>query len=310
MAKVPYNKPALTYAAQLQQLKNRGLQVANDARALHLLENISYYRLSGYWYPMLALPKAAHVFKANSTFENAFHLYCFDRKFRQLVMSELEKIEVAIRAKMIYLLSHAYGPFWYQSVGLFRDPVRHATSIGKLTDEESRSDEEFMNAFRSKYSDPLPPSWMMFEISSFGALSNMYTNLNPGRTKRSVANYFGLDDGTFSSWIHSFTYIRNICAHHSRLWNRTLSISPQVPRAPIHSFLNNLHLPNPIPGSPPIQNNKSSYYLCSMIIYFLNTINPNHQFKVRLSALFAQYPMVDRFAMGFPGNWNAEPLWQ
>jgi len=310
MAKVPYNKPALTYAAQLQQLKNRGLQVANDARAFHLLENVSYFRLSGYWYPMLDMPKSAHLFKPNSTFDNAFYLYCFDRKFRQLVMSELEKIEVAIRAKVIYILSHAYGPFWFQDSNHFVNAGKHQTALLKLTEEVTRSDEEFMKSFRLKYSDPFPPSWMMFETSSFGGLSNMYSNLRTGRTKRFVASYFGLDDSTFSSWIHSFTYIRNICAHHSRLWNRTLSISPQVPRKPIQPFLNNLLLPNPITGAPPIQNNKSSYYLCSMIIYFLNTINPNHQFKTRLSDLFAQYPMVDRSAMGFPYNWAVEVLWQ
>jgi abortive infection bacteriophage resistance protein len=310
MAKAPYSKPALSYAGQLQQIKHRGLQVGNEARALHLLEYVSYFRLSGYWYPMLAIPKENHIFKPDSTFENAFELYCFDRKFRQLVMSELEKIEVGIRAKMIYILSHANGPFWFQNAKLFKDMGRHATSMAKLTHETSRSDEEFMKSFRLKYTDPFPPSWMMFETFSFGALSSMYTNLKPGRTKRSVAGYFGLNDTTFSSWIHSLTYIRNICAHHSRLWNRTLSISPQIPIGTARTFLNNLHLPNQIPGEPPVHNNKSSYFLCSMIIYLLNTVSPNHRFRTRLSDLFIQYPMVDRFAMGFPVNWANEFLWQ
>jgi abortive infection bacteriophage resistance protein len=110
MAKVPYSKPAIDHAAQIQQLKNRGLLITNDTKALHLLTVISYYRLSGYWYPMLDDPKTAHVFKPHSTLDNAFNLYCFDRDLRKMLMNELEKIEVAIRAKMIYELSHQHGP--------------------------------------------------------------------------------------------------------------------------------------------------------------------------------------------------------
>ena len=88
--RIPFVKPALTYQQQLEQLKNRGMQVSNDARALHLLENVSYYRLSGYWYPLLA-NKQTHTFKPTATFETAFLLYCFDKELRKLIISELEK---------------------------------------------------------------------------------------------------------------------------------------------------------------------------------------------------------------------------
>jgi len=98
MSKVPYSKPALTYTAQLQQLKERGLLVPNQAKALHLLEAVSYYRLSGYWYPLLA-DKEQHIFKADASFDTAFSIYKFDRELRMLVLRELEKIEVAVRAK-------------------------------------------------------------------------------------------------------------------------------------------------------------------------------------------------------------------
>lgn len=74
MSKVPYTKLALTYAAQLQQLKDRGLLVPNQAKALHLLEAVSYYRLSGYWYPLLA-DKEKHIFKANASFSSSPAIY-------------------------------------------------------------------------------------------------------------------------------------------------------------------------------------------------------------------------------------------
>jgi abortive infection bacteriophage resistance protein len=56
MSKIPYTKPFLSYVAQLSLLKSRGMMFADEAKALHLLEKIGYYRLSGYWYPLLALP--------------------------------------------------------------------------------------------------------------------------------------------------------------------------------------------------------------------------------------------------------------
>jgi len=157
MPKVPYEKPALTYAEQIRQLQERGLAINNIPRATHLLESISYYRLSGYWYPMLA-DKSNHQFKNNSTFQAAFQLYSFDRELRVLILRELEKIEVSIRAKMIYLLSHEYGAFWYQDANLFRNHINHSKSLGSLQHEYKRSDEEFIDAFEDKYSDPLPPA--------------------------------------------------------------------------------------------------------------------------------------------------------
>jgi len=237
MSKKSYNKPPLNYKDQLSQLKKRGLTVNNEVRALHLLENISYYRLSAYWYPLLKSPKSAHKFKEKSTFKRGFELYCFDRELRQLVINDLEKVEVAVRAKLIYVLAHANGANWYQDQNLFTNQQSFQKSLDKLKTELQRSDEDFIKSFNKKYSDPLPPSWMIFEIASFGVLSHYYSNLKPGKSKREIANYFGLDDTTFMSWLHTLTYVRNLCAHHSRFWNKRMRIQPQIPNSPEFDFI-------------------------------------------------------------------------
>ena len=273
MAKVHYSKPALTYQQQLQQLKDRGLTINDDAKAVHLLEQISYYRLSGYWFPLLA-DKHNHTFKSNANFENAFKLYCFDRELRHLVISELEKIEVAFRAKMIYIMSHKFGSFWFSNPVHFKDPIRHANTIAKIGDEYKRSDEEFINAFRNNYSNPLPPSWMIMEITSFGTLSMLYKNLKPGREKREIANHFGLSDSVMEAWLHSIVYLRNICAHHTRLWNRAMSIRPQMPLNPRKQWLSNVS----------IRNNRT-YFMLSMIRYLLQSVNPTSSFIEKFKEL-------------------------
>src|SRR5579875_3126986 len=148
MPRFPYSKPALSYQDQLQQLKHRGLVIEDDQKAIFLLENISYYRLSGYWYPMLQEPKYDHQFKPGASFNQSFELSCFDKELRKLVGSELEKIEVAIRAKMIYILAHQYGPFWINDPNLFSDPKKFSITVDKLTNDYKNSREDFILAFK------------------------------------------------------------------------------------------------------------------------------------------------------------------
>jgi abortive infection bacteriophage resistance protein len=223
----------------------------------------------------MLIDKQKHNFKPGSSFETAFNIYKFDRELRFLILRELEKIEVAVRAKMIYILSHSRGAFWYLDSANFLNPVKHTETLSKIGLEYNRSDEEFIQAFSSKYSDLLPPSWMMLEVSSFGILSSLYSNLVPGRDKRAIANFFGLNDSILSSWLHSIVYLRNICAHHSRLWNREMRIQPVIPRSHNIAFLNQTNYIHPGTGSSIPLNNKT-YFIISMIVYLMNTINPKH----------------------------------
>ena len=298
MTKAAYNKAALTYQQQLQQLKERGLHIPDEDYFIHLLEVKSYYRLSGYWYPLLE-DKENHRFKKGASFDTAYKIYCFDRELRHFVLAELEKIEVAIRAKMIYILSHQHGPYWYLKPELFRNNEKHKQILNKLEQEYLRSDEEFILAFREKYTNPLPPSWMMLEVTSFGSLSVMYGNLNPGREKRDIANAFGLADKVFSSWLHSIVYLRNVCAHHARLWNRVISIQPLIPRNPRHEWIDGKSV-----------DNDTTYYILSMLVYLMNRIKYENDVVERFKALLTKYSNISPKAMGFPENWENEPLWK
>ncbi|MCD4710649.1 MAG: Abi family protein [Bacteroidales bacterium] len=298
MTKVSYTKPALTYADQLFQLKERGLIIEDDSLFLELIEKKSYYRLSGYWYPFLA-DKENHLFKEGSRFETAYNLYCFDRDLRQLVMKELEKIEVAVRAKMIYVFSHHFGPFWYTNPKNFTNIKVHTDTLDKITTEYGRSDAQFIKAFRRKYSNDLPPSWTAFEIISFGTVSRLFATVIPGRSKREVAAYFGLGDKALSSWLHGFVYVRNVCAHHSRLWNRVMRIQPVKPTVPKNQWLINTDVPN-----------NRIYFLLSMIIYLMNSMKESHAIQEEFKSLLRKYPNVHTVAMGFPQEWRKELIWQ
>jgi len=191
MAKVPYTKKALSYIDQLTKLQKRGLKIENQHKALHLLEQISYYRLSGYWYPLLEEPKSAHKFKSNASFEIGFKLYCFDRELRKFIQSELEKIEISVRAKMIYEFWHNHDAFWFQDPKHFKPSFNLNQSINKLSSSVIKSDEDFIKSFSAKYTNPLPPACMILEVSSFGNLSTLFSGLKK-------ANF--IDEMTTKPW--------------------------------------------------------------------------------------------------------------
>jgi len=298
MPQAPYSKPFLPYPAQLALLKSRGMAFADEAKALHLLQNVSYHRFSSYWYPLLA-DRQQHIFKPGATFEAAFNLYRFDRELRQLLNGELEKVEVAVRTKMAYLLSVAHGTFWVDREELFTSPAAHQATLAKIREELSRSDNDTILSFQSAYSNPLPPSYMLLEVTSFGTLLRLYNNLLAGRQKKDIAAAFGLPDRVFASWLHSLVSIRNACAHHERLWNRKLRIQPLFPRKTRHLWLSDSTVCN-----------HRLYFALSMVVYLLNVVNPRHAFRQKLKALFAKYPEVNKAAMGFPPSWHTEPLWQ
>jgi len=175
---------------------------------------------------------------------------------------------------------------------------KYRATIAKIHSELERSDEEFVISFKANYSNPMPPSFITLEITSFGALSRLYENLKSDAAKREVSQTFGLADMVFISWLHGLVYIRNVCAHHARLWNKPMHIQPLFPRRIQHTWLTDRTV-----------SNNRIYYALSMIIYLLNTVNPKHTFKQKIERLFTKYPNVDRAAMGFPATWRQEPLW-
>jgi abortive infection bacteriophage resistance protein len=118
MTKVPYPKHIQTFANQISILKQRGLMIANEQEAEEWLHKVSYYRMSGYWYPLLA-DRQNHIFKPGSTFEQARMLYEFDSRLRHIVLSAIERIEIAVRTQMAYVMSQAHDGYWFSDASLF-----------------------------------------------------------------------------------------------------------------------------------------------------------------------------------------------
>lgn len=301
-----FNKIAFTVQEQVAQLQERGLLIAKPKLAEKYLLNISYYRLGEYWYVMQS-NKDKHIFKSNSVFEDVIALYNFDAELRLLLFEVIEKIEISLRTKLIYYLSHEIGPWWFQDFNLFTDSMALVKTLSNLEEELTRTkDKTIKDHFKNHKDDKrFPPAWKALEQTSFGALSKLYGNLKPTvDSKNIIAKEFGAVNHTYlPSWLQSIAQIRNYCAHHSRLWNRNLPSSVKLLSKPPNAWIID-------PTNVPKQHEFSKLYVHMCLMkYILNTIKPDNTFTTKLNSLFVAYPNVDPNALGMKPNWQNEPLW-
>lgn len=295
-----YTKQPISIASQIAMLKSRGLLFDDEHAANECLKVISYFRLANYWKPMES-DKVNHIFKLNSKFENVVTLYDFDKELRSLIFSAIQSIEIALRTKVIQIVSSNYGAFWFAEESLFSNTAIFSKCIANIEDELKRSKEDFLVEHFAKYSNPpYPPAWKTLEVSSFGTLSKLYCNLSDNHLKKQIAKELGLPQHLYlESWIKSLSVLRNCIAHHARIWNRKYPWKPQLPKK----------LQNPWIQDKTISQEKLYAQLCC-VAYLIDSIHPNNDFKRKLKVLLTEYPIVDIATMGFPKLWHNEPLWK
>lgn len=306
------NKPALTIADQIALLKSRGMLFRDEANAPHFLKNISYYRLKGYWWDTQTHNKQ-HTFGPNVCFEDILDRYTFDRHLRLILFDAIERIEIALRTKMIYHLSVSYGGLWYLDTSLFENSVitinnitdtLHQFTLEELHKEFNRSQEIFIKDQKSRYPNKDADAWKIMEVASMGTLSKLYKSLDHQLPeKATIAKEMGLNlHSELSSWLEAITYVRNIIAHHSRLWSRTMVKKPtQSLKNPLSQWLVNPLLP--------VQS-KKPFLIISCMLYLCNEVTPGHQIKNKILDLFENNLNIPIYKLGFLNNWDKEPLWR
>jgi abortive infection bacteriophage resistance protein len=315
MSKKTYSKAPLSFSEQIALLQSRGLTIDDESKAESYLQEISYYRLSAYFLPY---QKVKDKFNEGVTFSQIIKTYSFDRELRLLMFDCIERIEVAIRTQIIYSMAlHYNDSHWHDNQSLFISP--YYNKVGKLVDPYTslqaiiskaktvRTPEVFIKHYTETYNKPAnPPSWMCLELLTMGELSFLYRGLKNSSDKKRIASFFDVHPTVFTSWLHTLTYIRNLCAHHSRLWNRDLAIEPEKLLKPVGKWLNK-----------PYENNKRVFYFICVLKYLLLRANPNNSLKNKLEGLFAKYPTVPIQFLGIPSdgkgnmlNWQNEELWK
>lgn len=327
-----YPKPWQSYEQQLELLMARGMVVTDQLKALEYLERIGYYRLSGYWFAFrertelccpldqqgtqkLSKIKPARLpldqFKPGTTFQNAVDLYVFDKKLRLLVLDALERIEIALRVD----ISHGLGKhekFAYLRPELFHESfsrqldsktglTKHHLWLGKHAALINRSNEDFIRHNKEKYGLPLAV-WVACEVWDFGTLSTLYAGMTEA-DQDLISKEYGVSNGRiFASWLRSLNYLRNVCAHHSRLWNRNIVDQPKLPpvqQAPsLRAFHNDPH------------RRARPFMLLCMAQHLMNITNPSSSWGKRLKELLeSEFPDLAHLGLSLEGM-GTDPGWE
>ena len=310
----PYTKIPLSFEAQAKLLIDRGMQGDFDF-IVSRLRSVNYYRLSAYWFNKFRRTEDGvrlDVFSPGTSFEDAWACYAFDRRLRLYVTDALERIEVDFKTNFVNALTVKTGNgFAHLDANNFpKFPISKSLPGGNVKNYEfantlrlfeknvENSCEEFVRAHRSKYCGS-SPFWKACEVVPFGLVSVLFEGLD-GYTKREVARRYAMSAGVFETAVKHLCYVRNLCAHHSRLWNRVMAIRFSVPAE------KNL----PVFYVPRKVSNDKIFGTLSLLRYLMRIIAPQSRWFENFEKFLSDFPTVSTREMGFPDDWKDFPLWK
>ena len=317
-----YSRPWMKFAEQLALLKSRGMDVGSEQAALSYLERIGYYRLSAYWHPFRVWMMQQHAdsgriasvrtdkFMTGTHFVDAVNLYLFDKKLRLIVLDALERIEVALRVDIAYLLGKR-NTFAHLDVnelhpgfaGKVREGSKTAHQIWceRHAQLEARSKEDFVTHYHAKHGPELP-IWVAIEVWDFGAMSQLFAMMKVS-DQQQISTKYGVGDWkVFQSWLRSLSYLRNLVAHHSRLWNRNVVDQPKLPMHGVIDWCDIFAGKNDLLAKP--------FLLLAICRHLTRTICPGTQWHIRLKEHLQTFPMQrvpqprSIADIGTPTNWE------
>lgn len=324
-----YTKSWLSVHDQVERLAEHGLHVGDPEHAAATLSAIGYYRLTGYLYPYRVSEEYVEDdgrrrirvlgdYRPGTSLGQVEAIIDFDRKLRMLVLDALERIEVAVRMRIGYVLGRS-SAFAHEDRTCFteaftaeitdtRGPVasKHVRWLQRVNARKAGSDEQFVEHFRQKY-DARMPVWALTEILELGQLSVLYRGMNKNDATE-IALAFGVPTKTLmSSWLASLNYVRNVAAHHARLFNRKLQYAPSRPKRGQIPVLDHLR------DNENSKNVFGTYNALAVIAYVLPSIEPESDWSARLVALLRSFPgsaALTVASVGVPPEWENLDLWR
>ncbi|MCR1995699.1 Abi family protein [Bifidobacterium animalis] len=289
-----FPKPPLTIAEQREHLRERGLDLGNrpaDGVESFLASN-NYYRVSGYW--LTFFDKTAGRFVEGTTLDDIIHVMAFDYELRFMLFRMIEPLEIKFRTSFAYYMSQMHGAVAYRDGRLFNSKKafeRSQVKIDHAIDVSVRGRVPCVTHNMEKYGQL--PVWALVEVLSFGTVSKMYGNLFDSKLRDAVAADFQTTATLLKSWMEHLVYIRNLCAHYDRLYNRIVTKRPQFLEEDKQLF-DRLHL------------QRGRLFDTFIVLKHLYEHFDPTMWDVRmkeLHRLIAMYPEVSLAPLGFPDDW-------
>lgn len=217
-----------------------------------------------------------------------------------LCLDALERIEMAVRTEVAYLLgrsdpqAHLYSKFLdgdFTKYDKRFGKSKHDVWLERYHQQIKRSKKQSLIQHHLQYYNGIP-IWVAVEVLDFGSISMLYSGLKY-KHRQQIAEKYKTNEDIFASWVHSLNVVRNICAHHSRLWNTN------IPKPAKKS--------KETTGWHNLDRKKMFFYLCLMK-HLLSIINPRATWDERVESLLSDFPTVTNETvsvedMGFT-NWR------
>lgn len=291
----------LSVQDQAQLLIDKELICNDKARLERYLYSIGYYRLSIYWFPYFSSQEDKFV--PDTTFDKILGIYIFDRKLRLLVMEAFERIEVALRVQWSNALTLEYNDIHaYRKQDLFKNTSLHRKCLCEL-DDEFKKGSRIQHYKDNNSSSLFSPTCVAVEMMSFGTLSRWLENTKDTAPKKIVMEKFGMPNiKVLERVFHALTPVRNVCAHHSRLWNHRFVF----PLPTIHKIKASFKCKES--NSNQLDNHLYNYLV--VIDALLREISPNTSWTNRLITLLNTVESTNHKAMGFPDDWREREPWK
>lgn len=227
MALVPFQKPHAQPADWVAHLIARGLQVPDQAQAAAEIERVGYERLRIYFRSRRDPNQPGKPFRANTSYRDILRIYECDQHLRALVFEACGTFELAFRNAIGEVLSQAHGSHPHRDLAAFADAACRRDAMELLAGVYKRSRDPRAKHYMTTYSTPvLPPIWTLKEFLTFGSAAKFYQMLS-NRVRADVALRFGVrKEELFTNWVLCLVDLRNVCAHHDRLFNRSFQKQP------------------------------------------------------------------------------------
>lgn len=327
-----YTKTWLSIDEQATKLADRGIDIEPRERTLGLLRGIGYYRLTGYLYPFRdseeltdeadgrVRVKVLSEYRPGASTPHIARVIDFDRRLRLHVLDGVERIEVAVRMRIGYVLGRrsplahldpdSFLPAFNtaqidDTTGWRTQPSKHTEWLRRVGERRNGSDEAFVAHFREKY-DGQMPIWALTEILELGHLSRLYQGLHE-HDAQEIATAFGVPTKRLmASWLASVNYVRNVAAHHARLFNRKLQNAPSRPKVGTVPLLDHLR------ADDTAKKVFGVYNALAVIAYLLLSIGDDVTWRrglVDLLKSFPSSPGLTIAALGVPEGWACQALW-
>ena len=243
-------------------------------------------------------------------------LWRFDRALRLICLDGFESIEIGLRTQLAHVLGRR-NPFGHLDSDSLDTEVcsRESNSPGGRTNfdvwlaqyhklQQDARNEDYVVHHTTKYGERVPV-WIAVEFLDFGAVTRLFSFMLK-TDQNEVARQFGVHGGRqFARWLRDFNYLRNVCAHHSRLWNRTLTYKS--------GKFNPKQVDAVLAHAAACEGRDKIYVNLASMAYCIRMIAPQAVWHLELRRHIENFPAIEGMSpsrdMGFPPAWKSLALW-